>query len=162
VDRCRSSSDFFFVRLGFSAELDLDEILDVDLAFVRTVELVFSFLEDLPALASNSFRVSLTVSGAGSSLSFTPKRRPVEGPLGANLGAPGAYLGLGCEDVGLCSCACGTEGMGGPGFSAIITKSFTRAGAVFNTRFTLLTSDFSLGGKGGGDSLGGADLRLEE
>jgi len=43
----------------------------------------------------------------------------------------------------------------GPGFSSIITISLTKAGAVLSTRFTLLCSVFSLGGSGGGDSLGG-------
>ena len=93
----RSSSDFFLpARLsGASTELDREGglyKLDVDLAFV---------IPDLapnlrpvpePGLASNSFLVCLTMSGAGSSLSLTPNSTPVEALLEGRVLAPAAAL----------------------------------------------------------------------
>lgn len=85
--RWRSSSDFFLPSPGgcFSWELEREFgrvyrlLVDLDLVSPLVVLLPNRRLPPPEFADSKSFLVSLTVSGAGSSLSVTPKRTPAEG-----------------------------------------------------------------------------------
>ena len=72
--RCKSSSDFFLDMADLSMELDRVYRLDVDFDLVKPVAVLdFNFRPDDRVLSdSKSLRVSLTMSGAGSSLSLMP------------------------------------------------------------------------------------------
>lgn len=157
--------------------------LEVDLDLVRPPP--ESFLGDLapPLLfASNNFLVSLTVSGAGNSRSLTPNNNPaetgfIEGCLAVIAGPVPAKLPTLClpvravPDAGLKDLNAATDclannaadffaGKIGELFTVgdISMFSLTRAGVEESTWFTGggggSTLD-SLGGRGGGDTLGG-------
>ena len=160
----KSSSDFFLPVLlieasnEFDLERGLEYRLDVDLALVSPGL-------DPPDPYSNNFLVCFTISGAGSSLSLTPNNTPVDallepGPFAFTddfglmlllllLLDPAAAVGL--NGFGCVKC----DSLGGGCFSAMITLSLTRAGLCDKTLWTLGLSLVSLGGNGGGLSLGG-------
>ena len=167
----KSSSDFFLPVLvrGVSNELDLDVgllyRLEVDLAFVIP-DLAPNFREEPgPDPASKSFLVCLTISGAGSSLSLTPNRTPVEALLEGSVLAPAAALTppLAAGFV-LLTAALGL-GLGGDWgclfFSAMTIESLTSAGFWLRTPWTRGVSR-SRGGRGGGLSQGGGAASSRE
>ena len=131
-----------------------------------------------PPPDSKSFLVSLTVSGAGNSLSFTPKRRPADGRfwedffalLGGCLGEAGCLgdadcLGEGCLPPPVfCFTVVETDvdlaverllGVVVAFFSTSTRESLTRAGEEWSTLRTGGVLSLSRGGNGGGLSCGG-------
>lgn len=161
--RCKSSSEF--LRLPppdvFSTEFDREVGLvyrlevDFDLVSPPPDLPLYRLPPPPPATPSNSFLVSLTVSGAGSSFSLIPNKTPAEGLFWVGFFAFEGCFGLDTPAlVTPDGFGCGGS-KGGASFSAIIMLSFTRAGVLFNTACTGGTSGFSLGGKGGGLSDGG-------
>lgn len=161
--RCKSSSEFLRLMppVVFSTEFDREAgrvyRLDVDFDLVKPPPdlPLYRLLPPEPLFASNSFLVSLTVSGAGSSFSLIPNKTPAEGLFWV-----GFFAFEGC--FGLVTAAFVTlEGFGcsgikgGASFSAMIMLSFTSAGVLFSTACTGGMSGFSLGGRGGGLSDGG-------
>jgi hypothetical protein len=146
--------------------------LDVDFDFVRVagVRPLDFCVEEPIGLDSNSFRVSLTVSGAGSSFSLTPNKRPADGRF-----CTGFFVepvddddedfcepfvdddDFGLENFGTESREDGLA-TGGTSFSTKMILSLTRAGVLLSTELMGGGSGFSLGGKGGGLSEGGALL----
>ena len=127
-----------------------------------------------PPPDSKSFLVSLTVSGAGNSLSLTPNRRPAEGRFWEDFFALGGCLGesaclgeAGCLGEGCLPAVLGFAGedsvdfavdlpLGAVAFFSTNTReSLTRAGDEWSTLRTGGVLSLSRGGNGGGLSCGG-------
>jgi len=102
TDFGRSSSEFFFCIFSDVRDLMTGLVykLEVDLALVNPLVAITLLSVNPDFSDSNNFLVCFTVSGAGSSLSLTPKRTPAEGGLGTGLVTLDEYLDLEKDGLG--------------------------------------------------------------